>query len=163
MRIGLIIAEFESGFGSSFKHTARVQYDVDFESSTIQDILDNLILLEKRILSGEGKSVKVGWQMSLDHVKMLQSLLKQILDKYEEYFHASPENQKIYSVNHKLRETELSSPKDFALDAIKSIFVPVKEDKLSNKERLRLQAESLSRSRAIKAYQKLQCKHEHKA
>lgn len=163
MRIGLIIAEFESGFGSSFKHTARIQYDVDFESSTVQDILDNLAMLKNRILSGEGKRVQVGWQMNVDHVIMLQSLLNQILDKFEELFHQRPVHQKIYSINHKLRETELGSPKDFALDAIKSLFVPVRESKLSKKEKQRLQAENLSRNRALKAYQKSQFNQEQKA
>jgi hypothetical protein len=162
MRIGLIIAEFESSFGSSFQHTARVQFDVDFESSKIQVIFDNLNLLEQKILLGECNGRMVGWQMSLDHVRMLQHLLNQILCKFEELFHNKPMNQKIYSVNHKLRETELSSPKEFALDAIKSLFVPVKENKLSKKEQQRLQAESVSRSRAFKAYQKIQLKHDQK-
>jgi hypothetical protein len=96
--------------------------------------------------------------MNVDHVHMLQSILNQILDKFEELFHHRPTNQKIYSVNHKLRESEIAAPKDFALDALKTLFVPANGVKISKKEKQRLQAESLSRSRALKAYQKSQLK-----
>ena len=156
MRIGLIIAEFESGFASSFQHTAKVQYDVDFDSSTISNILDKLICLEEKILLGNAKDVKVGWTMDLNHVQRLLTLLNHILDKYEELFSYRPMNEKIYFVNHQLRESEIISPKDFAYEVIKSLFIPEKQEKLTKKQQLELDAQNLSRVRALKEYKKAQ-------
>lgn len=157
MRIGLIIAEFESGFASSFQHTAKVQYDVDFDSSTISNILDKLVNLKEKIQTGNlNNDVKVGWKMDIKHVKRLITLLNHILDKYEELFSYRPVNQKIYFVNHQLRESELISPKDFANEVIKSIFIPEQGKKLTKKEQLELDAQNLSRQRALKDFQKLQ-------
>ena len=53
--------------------------------------------------------------MDVKHVHMLETLMNQILDKYEEIFHYRPINQKIYSVNNKLRESEIPNPKDLLL------------------------------------------------
>jgi hypothetical protein len=45
MRIGLIITEFESGFASSFKHTASVKYGVDFDLAHLELELVNYHVL----------------------------------------------------------------------------------------------------------------------
>lgn len=155
MRIGIIIAEFESSFSSSFKHTARVQFDVDFDSSNIQNILEKFNLLKKKIGTGQAKKIQVGWDMDVNHVHMLETLMNQILDKYEEIFNYRPINQKIYSVNNKLRESEIPNPKDFTLDAIKDLLAPIDKGKISKKEKKRLEVNTLSIQRAIKANQKL--------
>lgn len=38
MKIGLIIADFESSYSSSFQHTARVKYGVDFNTSNVDTL-----------------------------------------------------------------------------------------------------------------------------
>jgi hypothetical protein len=155
MRIGLIIAEFESSFSSSFKHTARVQFNVDFDSSEIQNIIEKLKLLKNNIETGRSIEIHVGWQMDIKHVHMLESLLNQILDKYEEIYYYRPTNLKIYVVNNKLRESEIPALKDFTLDAIKELLVPISEVKISKKEKQIIEANVLSYKRAFKANQKL--------
>jgi hypothetical protein len=155
MRIGLIIAEFESSFSSSFKHTARVQFNVDFDSSEIQNIIEKLKLLKNNIETGRAIEIHVGWQMDIKHVHMLESLLNQILDKYEEIYYYRPTNLKIYVVNNKLRESEIPALKDFTLDAIKELLVPISEVKISKKEKQIIEANVLSYKRAFKANQKL--------
>ena len=62
-----------------------------------------------------------------------------------------PLNQKIYSVNNKLRESEIPKPKDAILDALKHLLAPIDEDNISKKEKQRLEVNNLSVQRAIKA------------
>lgn len=154
MRIALIIAESESGFASSFKHTARVQYEVDFESSTISDIQDNLYLLKNRFTDGLKKEVKVGWEMNLEHIEMLQSSLEQIINKYQELFYVCPLKSKVYSVTNKLRESEVSDSKAFALDVLKHVFNPIKEKKKTKQDRIKEKADNMALNRALKAHRK---------
>lgn len=154
MKIELIIAEFESNFASSFKHTARVKYGVDFKTSSIYDIEENLERLKNKIVAGEFKDVHVGWEMTLEHVIMLQSLLNQILIKYEDVFFKSPTNEKIYTINNKLRNFEAPSAKDFAKDVVKQVFTPDKSEKLSKVERINIEAERISIERALKRHRK---------
>lgn len=154
MRIGLLIAQFESGFASSFKHTARVQYDVDFDSSTVSNILSNLQLLKENILAERKRDIQVPWEMSIEHVLMLEVTLNQIITKYEELFFIRPLDSKIYLVNNKLIESELPCPKDFAKDAIQHIFKPDSGKKISKREQKKIAADSISFNRAMKSFNK---------
>jgi hypothetical protein len=154
MRIGLIITEFESGFASSFKHTARVKYGVDFDSSIVESILNNLELLKNKISSSLEPDTKVGWKMNLDHVLMLERLLYEIINKYEELFYIKPLDKKIYTINAKLREAEQPAPKDFAREVIQAVFSPPESKKMSRAEQIKIEAQNRSLSRAIKASNK---------
>jgi hypothetical protein len=155
MRIGLIIAEFESGFASSFKHTARVKYGVDFDSSVIEQILTNLGHLRHKIQSEEYVDIKVGWEMQLDHVLMLESTLTQILNRYEEVFGIRPLNKKVYEVNQKLRESELLSPQEYAKVVLREVLTPVKQEKKSAQKQIKEDAQRLSVRRALKNRNKI--------
>jgi hypothetical protein len=154
MKIGLIISEFESGFASSFKHTSRVQYEVDFDSSRVGSILENLQILKKKLQLGHRKDVKVGWVMTIDHVIMLERLLLLILDEYENVFFIRPVNDKIYSVNSKLRQIDAPNPKEFANDVVRSLFISDDKKQISPSEKLKKQAEEMSLKRALKAIKK---------
>ena len=154
MRIGLIITEFESGFASSFKHTARVKFGVDFDSSIIESILNNLELLKIKISSNLETDTKVGWKMNLDHVLMLERLLYEIINKYEELFYIKPLDKKIYTINAKLREVEQPAPKDFAREVIQAVFTPPESKKMSRAEQIKIEAQNRSLSRAIQASNK---------
>lgn len=77
--------------------------------------MEKLNWLKKKIGAGQAKKIQVGWDMDVKHVHMLETLMNQILDKYEKIFHYRPINQKIYSVNNKLRESEIPNPKDLLL------------------------------------------------
>ncbi len=155
MKINLIIADFESAFSSSFKHTARTQFDIDFNSSIIQDIIDKLNLLKKKIEAGEVKNIHVGWQMDINHVNLIEQRLNQILNHYEEFFNYRPLIQKIYSVNSKLIELEIPNPKDFAQNVIKDLLAPAGKVKKSKKEVQHHETFTLSLTRALKANKKL--------
>lgn len=155
MKIRLLVAQFESGYASSFTSTARVQYDVDFCSSTISDIMTKLEILKERVISGEKKEIKVGWEMNLEHVIMLQTTLDQIIKKYEELFFIRPINFKIYHVYDKLREYEIPSPKDIAMDVVQIVFKPETKKKTTKSEKIKADADAISLRRALKAHKKL--------
>jgi hypothetical protein len=122
MRIGLIIADFEMSFTTSFQHTARVKYGVDFNSSNAYAL--GLIL----------------------HV---QNLLNQILEKYREVFHVLPPNMKIYTITQKLKESEAPSAKELAKEVLTEVLNPEKPAKTTKAERKKADAEALSAKRAL--------------
>jgi hypothetical protein len=155
MKISLILAEFETGFASSFQHTSRVQYNVVFDSSTIASILNNLDILKTKIMSGDKNNVHVRWQMNLEHVIMLERLLNEILDAYQKVFFFRPINEKIYDVNKKLRAWETPSPKDYAREVVSNIFKVDDKKQISSAEKKKRHAEELSTHRALKAINKV--------
>ena len=154
MSIGLIIADFESSFSSSFQHTARVKYDVDFNTSAIVDITEKLTDLKGRVENKQGKPVHVGLEISMDHVNTVILRLSQIRAKYIELFGIVNTNQKIYDMNRKIRDAVSKSPEDIAREVVKEILSAPKPAKKSQKDRIKEAADVFSKQRALKAIQK---------
>ncbi len=92
--------------------------------------------------------------MNLDHVLMLERLLYEIINKYEELFFIRPLDKKIYAINAKLREAEQPAPKDFAREVIQAVFTPTESKKISRAEQIKIAAKNKSLSRALKASNK---------
>ena len=82
MRTGLVIADFEMSFSTSFKHTARVKYEVDFNNSNIIDTLDNMEQLKNNMSSNKARDVHVGLPITLKDVEHVQLLLKDLIQRY---------------------------------------------------------------------------------
>ncbi len=162
MRIGLIITAFESEFASSFTHTARVKFGVEFESSNVESILKNLKILKIKINSGMETDVKVGWQMYLDHVIKFERLLNDILNKYEEIFYVRPLDKKVFTINAKLRETEQQNPKDIAMEVLQAVFTPPEKKKISREEQIKLKVHNKCISRGIKILNKSKAESQYK-
>ena len=154
MKLIFVINEFESSFASSFKHTAYVKYEVEFKTSVVDDILENLYKLKEKFEIGDAKSIKVGWEMTLEHIDLLIKLLKEITTEYRRVFSAHPGKLKIYDVNRKLREVETPSIQDFARGVISELFIPDDNEKLSKAERLRKEAEAMNKSWAMSELKK---------
>jgi hypothetical protein len=74
--------------------------------------------------------------MNLDHVIILQSLLNDVINKYDELFHIKPFNKKAYVLNIKLREAE----QPLAKDVIKAVFTPEEKVKLFRIDKIKLEA-----------------------
>ena len=92
--------------------------------------------------------------MNLDHFLMLERLLYEIINKYEELFYIKPLDKKIYTINAKLREAEQPAPKVFAREVIQAVFTPPESKKMSRAEQIKIEAQNRSLSRAIKASNK---------
>jgi len=149
MRIGLIIADFESSFTTSFKYTSRAKYGVDFNSSNVDNLVTKLSELKSKLEKGEHSKVHVGFEITIEHVIHVQNLIEQILAKYKEIFKVLPPAIKIYTVNQKLRENEIPSTKELAIDVLKEVLSPEKPAKLTKKERIDAEAKKLSDQRAL--------------
>ncbi len=154
MKIGLVIAEFESSYSTSFQHTARVKYGVDFNTSNVDTLGLKLEELKERLLKNQCKDVHVGLEITLDHVTHIQYLFNQILDKYKELFHVQPSNRKIYTINQKLREAETPSPTDIAKEALTQILTPEKPTRQTKLQRIKAEAQNLSKRRVLEAIKK---------
>lgn len=107
MKIGLIIADFESSYSSSFQHTARVKYGVDFNTSNVDTLGMKLNELKIKLQNNQHNDVHVGFEITTEHVIHVENLLNQIIIKYKEEFNTLPINRKIYTINQKLRASEI--------------------------------------------------------
>ena len=154
MRIGLIIADFEMNYTSSFQHTARAKYGVDFDSSNIDAIALKLIDLKTKVELQEHNNVHVGFQITIEHVVHVENLLNQIMEKYKETFTVLPHTMKLYTILQKLKDANSPSAKDLAKEALTEILNPEKPVKLTKSERIKAEAEKISKQRALDAIRK---------
>ena len=154
MRIELIIADFESTYSTSFQHTARVKYGVDFNTSNVDTLSLKLDELKEKVVKNLCNNVHVGLEITVDHVSHVQYLLNQILEKYKEVFHILPVNRKIYTINRKLREADLPSTKDLAKQVLVEILTPETTAKQTKAQRIKTDAEALSKRRTLEIIKK---------
>lgn len=154
MKTSLIIAEFEMYYCTSFQHTARVKYGVDFNTSNVDNLGQKLSVLKEKIQKNEGKNIHVGFEITLEHVEHVESLLNQIMDRYKEIFQILPSNRKIYTINQKLREDETPPVKEIAKQVLDEILTPKSPVKLSKAQKLEKDANASSKKRALKLINK---------
>ena len=153
MRISLLIADFEMHYSTSFQYTARVKYEVDFDTSNVDSLVKNLDTLKYKVENKQCRDVHVGFEITLEHVMHIQDLLQKILNRYNELFGRLPINRKIYTINQKLREAEAPTTSDIAKQVLNEILSP-KTDKLTKAEKLKIDADAKSKERALKIIQK---------
>lgn len=150
MRTGLLIADFEHSFTTSFKHTARVKYGVDFTSSNIYEIKQKLGHLKRQIQSGISNSIHVGYDFGVVEVEHIENLLAQIIQRYIELFDLSDvPNKKVYDLFQQLRDAEQQQPKEIVTEALKELLSPPKTSKLSKKEQFAADVERKKKERAL--------------
>jgi len=154
MRIGLIIADFELNYTTSFQHTARVKYGVDFNSSNIDDLVLKLQDLKRKIEANAFNDVHVGFEVTLEHVVHVENLLNQIIDKYREIFKLLPANMKVYTIMQKLKDADSPTARELAKEALTEVFSPEKTTKPTKKERIKADAERISKQRALDVIKK---------
>jgi hypothetical protein len=153
MRIGLIIADFELHYTTSFLSTARRKYDVDFTLSNVDSIVENLNELRNKIENNICNDVHVGFEITLEHVIHTQELIEKITSRYCELFGRLPINKKIYTINDKLRQAESPSTREMAKEVLTEILIP-KTENLSKAERLKMDADAKSQERALNTIKK---------
>ena len=124
MRIGLIIADFELHYTTSFLSTARRKYDVVFTSSNVDSIVENLNELRNKVENNICNDVHVGFEITLEHVIHTQELIEKITSRYCELFGRLPINKKIYTINDKLRQAESPSTREMAKEVVMEILNP---------------------------------------
>jgi len=149
MKIGLIIADFESSYSTSFQHTARVKYEVDFNTSNVDTLGMKLVELKEKVQSNHCNDIHVGLEITLEHVQHIEHLLNQILCRYKEVFNYLPNNRKIYTINQRLREHEIPPVADLAKEVVDKIFTPELPTKLTKAQRIQADAEALSRKKVL--------------
>ena len=148
MRIGLIIADFESSYATSFQYTARVKYEVDFDTSNVDSLGDKLVELKHKVENKLHRDVHVGFEITIEHVEHVQDLLQKILNRYIEVYGKLPVNKKNYTINQKLREAETPTSSEIATEVLTQILTPKKEN-LSRKDKVKIDAEAKSKQRAL--------------
>ena len=153
MKISLIIAEFEIYYCTSFQNTARVKYEIDFDTSNVDDLEIKLNELKYKIENNIHLNKHVGFQITLEHVIHVQELLDKIINHYIELFGQLPINRKIYTIIQRIRDAETPTPKELAKEVLAEILTP-KTKNLSKAEKLKIDAEAKSKERLLKMLQK---------
>ena len=154
MRIGLVIADFEMSYSTSFQHTSRVKYLVDFNSSIVQHIKTNLCLLRERVARNEATNVHVGFEISVEDVEHVQHLLNQIVEKYTADYNDYRQSLKINSILQKLREANTPTAKDLAKEVLGEVLGNETPEKQTKKQRIEEEANRLSIERRLKTLKK---------
>lgn len=153
MRTRLIIADFETYFGSSFKHTARVKYSFDFKNSNLNDIIEGLEQLKQNINAGHDTGLHVGFQITIEDVEHLQGLIQEIITRYKTDISLNLP-KKIYTIINNLRQVQERPSIEIAKEVLNEIFRPTEPDKsLSRKDQIKEDARLLSKANALKALQ----------
>ena len=159
MKIGLIIADFEMSFTTSFKHTSRVKYGVDFTNSNIGTIDLKIQELKQCLTKGDIENMHVGYDITLEDVEHVQDLLIKISEKYSEVTgRVTPTNIKIYTLIHQLRSEEIKTPHEIAKEVLKEILIPKAPAVLTVSERLKADAKQKSIEKALKIIKKSSAK-----
>lgn len=152
MNIAAVITEFEFCFGPSFIHAARCRYGVEFKDSNVENVIENLATLRKQVQekNAEFKAFKI----KEEKVIQVQNLLQQIIEAYQDAFHVSPNDDKIYRIINALRALETPTVKDMAKQVLKEVLQPEVGQKLTKSEKLKEDAKAVSMRRALQIIKK---------
>lgn len=154
MRIGLIIADFELTYTTSFQNTARRKYGVDFDTSNVVSIGLKLQELKNKFITRDYQDIRVGFEISLEDVTRAESLLNQILLKYQEVFGEPIANKRIYDVIKRLRDAESPTVRELAREVLNEILVPEQPAGQKRNKRIAAKAEEITKQRNLKLIKK---------
>lgn len=101
-----LIYILDSNFTTSFKHTARVLYDLKFENSNVLNTLDKLQQLRKNVENNISTGKHVGYQININDVDIVQQTLAELVNLYKNILNLNeiPSNLKLYDLLGTLRE-----------------------------------------------------------
>ncbi len=154
--INRLVADFEMSYTTSFKHTAKIKYGVEFTNSDLPDIILHLKKLKKCIETNTyNNNVHVGYDFGLNDVEHILEILSNIITEYStKYSIDSPPSKKIYSIIDHIRAKNAKSPSDLAREVISGMISTPSNQKKSKKIDQEEKANQLSITRALKNSQK---------
>ncbi|RYG08036.1 MAG: hypothetical protein EOO07_26320 [Chitinophagaceae bacterium] len=150
MRTGLIIADFEMRFTTSFRHAAEVRYNVKFINSNLKHIREQLTKLKENIRSGNHNGKHVGYDPTSEDVEHIENLVIELTKRYNERLALTAHpNPKIYTLIHQLREAETQTPKEIVKEGLTELISPPEAEKGNSKENFDASVRAKSLERAI--------------
>ncbi|RYZ53880.1 MAG: hypothetical protein EOP49_06345 [Sphingobacteriales bacterium] len=153
MRTGLIIADFEMSFATSFKHTARVKWGVDFENSHIPTVQAKLHQLKEAMQNNPPAPIHVGWEITLEDVERVEALLLELLNRWKQSTNVPP-HPKLYKFLNSLRELEAPTVAQQVKEVTKEIFKPELSPKLTKKQREEASIEAIQQQIGLNAFKR---------
>ena len=149
--INRIIADFEMSYTTSFRHTAKIKYGVEFTNSHLPDVIRNLKELKSCIVSKKSYHIHVGYDFGISEVQHILVLLAQLINFYsDQYSIDDPPAKKIYALIDHIRVQSEKSSKEIAREIISDIISPKGNQKMTKKQSLEEEANRMSIERAIK-------------
>ena len=151
MKIISQINQLEMMFGSSFKNTSRVRYDIDFDNSRVVDIIDKLNLLDYKVKHNINTG-KYAPPIDNSDVQIVLNSLEAIVVHFKEInkIQTISPRIKLYDMINMIRMNEQPSPKVIAKEVLTEVLSPSKEGKkLTRKQIIEKEAAQKSNERRL--------------
>ncbi len=152
MTIINLINLLDSTFATSFKHTSRVLYGIDFENSNVLKIVDKLNELNHNVINNINTGKHVGAPITTDDVIIVLNTLQSIINHYKAMnnIDAIPSKTKLHDMVKDIRANETVNVKGLAKEVVQEVFQPVKSDKkLTKKEKFKEEVNKKSDERML--------------
>lgn len=151
LRIGLVIADLEMRFSTTFRTAANIYYDVAFDNSDVSENIEKLNTLLHLVNDGCKYKGYMHHEITPEDVRMIIQRFTRVIDRYKELYGSVHRNMKLYTLFNKVREAEQPNAEQVAKQALDHILTPNTTTQKASKEEL---AEKLSKERQLKRIKK---------
>lgn len=144
--------QFDMIFTTSFKHTGKVLYEVEFSNSNVLEIIEKLNELKYRVENNMSTGRHVGAQIDTTDVQLALNTLEKITEHYMKITGLTElsVNTKTYKMISYVRESERLNVKTVAKEVLDEVLGPEKKDKkLTRQEIIKVGAEQKALERKI--------------
>ncbi len=151
LRIGLVIADLEMRFSTTFKTCSNDYYGVTFENSDVIENLNKLNRLLELVSQGCNYKGYMRFKITREDVETIIKQFSMVVSRYNELYGPVPRQMKVYALYNILREAEKPTAEQIANQALAHILTPQKTTKKPTKQE---SAENLSKERQLKRIRK---------
>lgn len=144
--------QFDMIFTTSFKHTGKVLYEVEFSNSNVLEIIEKLNELKYRVENNFSTGKHVGAQIDTTDVQLALNTLEKISEHYMKITGLTElsVNTKTYKMISYVRESERLNVKAVAKEVLDEVLSPEKKDKkLTREEIIKVGAEQKTLERTL--------------
>ena len=152
MQTRLLGAQLDSIFTTSFKHTSKVLFQVEFTNSNALETIEKLNLLKYNVENKINTGKHVGSPIYVEDVLLALNTLTQIVDHYKKITNlpSIAENTKIYKMAEFIKSSEQVDVKVIAKEVVNELLSPAKEfKKMTRKEKIKEGADLKSQERKL--------------
>jgi hypothetical protein len=150
--------QFDMIFTTSFKHTGKVLYEVEFSNSNVLEIIEKLNELKYRVENNISTGKHVGAQIDTNDVQLALNTLEKIIEHYMKITGLTElsVNTKTYKMISYVRDSERLNVKTVAKEVLDEVLGPEKKDKkLTREEMIKAGAEQKTLERRLDLLKKL--------
>lgn len=122
LRIGLVIADLEMRFSTTFKTCSNDYYGIAFDNSDVSANIDKLNTLLNLVKSGCNYKGHMRHKITTEDVTTILQRFTRVFDRYNDLYGPVPRNMKLYTLFNLIRQAEEPNPEQIARQALESIL-----------------------------------------